>query len=200
MYPFVCRNEETLHQDDISSISALYPDTSITTDFGILQGRFVDASGNAMLGANIWAKNATTGEVVSIASDYLAQRTGFYKLYLPPGNYTLHANSINTLFNGGSGIGPYSNDINDRSFTSPNPITAVTFQGDTTGSDEIISITAGETQIIDFALDGKTAVIAAGGGSDGGNDSVADLFGAMSHVTLLATAALLLLGRRRLRS
>ena len=199
MYPFVCRDEETLHSDDISSLSTLYPSAN-NNNYGTLQGRFVDASGNAILGANIWAENTSTGETISIVSDYLTQRTGFYKLYLPAGSYTLHANSINTLFNGGSGIGPYASDINDRSFTSPHPITALTFQGDTAGSDEIINITAGQSQTIDFAIDGQTAVIAAGSGSDGGNDSVADLFGAMSHITLLATAALLLLGRRRLRS
>lgn len=197
MYPFVCRDEETLHQDDISAISALYPGTNINNNFGTLQGRFVDAAGRAILGANIWAENTTTGETISIASDYLAQRTGYYKLYLPAGSYTLHANSINTLFNGGSGIGPYAEDINDLSFTSPHPITEVTFQGDTAGSDEIISITNGQSQTVNFAIDGKTAIITTS--SDSGNDSIADLFGSMSHITLLITAALLMLARLRLR-
>jgi len=199
MYPFICRNEESLHQDDISALSALYPDASAANDFGTLQGQFVDTAGNAILGANIWAENTTTGTTISVVSDYLAQGTGFYKLNLPPGNYTLHANSINTLFNSGSGIGPYANDINDRSFTSPHPITKVTFQGDTAGNDEVINITTGQSQTINFALDGKTAVITAGS-SDGGNDSIADLFGSMSHITLLASAALLMFGRLRLRS
>lgn len=199
MYPFVCRDEESLHQDDISAISALYPNASATTNFGTLQGRFVDTAGNAILGANIWAENTTTGEAISIVSDYLTQRTGFYKLSLPAGSYTLHANSINTLFNGGSGIGPYANDIFDRSFTSPHPITEVTFQGDTIGNDEIITITNGQSQSIDFAIDGKTAVITTGSNDDG-NDSFADLFGSMSHVTLLISAILLMLGRLRLRS
>ncbi len=197
MYPFVCRDEESLHQDDISAISALYPNASTTSDFGTLQGRFVDTAGNAILGANIWAENTVTGEAISIVSDYLTQRTGFYKLSLPAGNYTLHANSINTLFNGGSGIGPYANDIFDRSFTSPHPITEVTFQGDTVGNDEIITITNGQSQSIDFAIDGKTTVIPAASNDD---DSLADLFGSMSHITLLASAALLMLGRLRLRS
>ena len=199
MYPFVCRDEESLHQDDISAISTLYPNASTTTDFGTLQGRFVDTAGNAILGANIWAENTITGEAISIVSDYLTQRTGFYKLSLPAGNYTLHANSINTLFNGGSGIGPYANDIFDRSFTSPHPITEVTFQGDTVGNDEIITITNGQSQSIDFAIDGKTAVITTASNDDD-NDSFADLFGSMSHITLLVSAALLMLGRLRLRN
>jgi len=189
---------ETLHQDDISSISSLYPSTSASSSFGTLQGRFVDTSGKAILGANIWAENTSSGETISITSDYLTQRTGFYKLYLPVGSYTLHANSINSMFNGGSGIGPYAEDVADLSFASPHPITNVTYQGNTPGSNETIDITAGQTLTVDFAIDGKTAVIAAGG-SNGGNDSIADLFGSMSHITLLITAALLMLGRLRLR-
>jgi hypothetical protein len=200
MYPFVCRNEETLHADDISSISSLYPNASTDNAFGTLQGRLVDASGSAILGANVWAENTTTGEVISIASDYLAQGTGLYKLYLPAGSYTLHANSINTLFNGGSAIGPYAKDINDRSFTSPHPITEVTFQGDTPGNDKIISVATNQTQTVDFASDGKTAVITSNSSSSSSNDSIADLFGSMSHITLLMTASLLLLGRLRSRS
>ncbi len=136
--------------------------------------------------------------MISIVSDYLTQGTGFYRLYLPAGSYTLHANSINTQFNGGSGIGPYTQDVADLSFASPHPITNVTYQGNTTGSNEIIDITAGQTLAIDFAIDGKTAVVAASDGNNK-NDSFADLFGSMSHITLVMTTALLLLGRLRLR-
>ncbi len=192
MYPFVCRNEETLHQDDISALSMLYPNAS-NNNYGTLQGRFVDASGNAILGANIWAENTTTtGKIVSIVSDYLTQKTGFYKLYLPTGNYTLHANSINTAFNGGSGIGPYSNDINDRSFTCPHPIPEVTLQNNTTGSDAILTITNGQSQTINFTIDDKTTTLSVCDSGGGGGS-------AMSHATLLASATLLLLGRLRLR-
>jgi len=152
--------------------------------------------GKAILGANIWAENTVNGNTISITSDYLTQKTGFYKLLLPTGSYTLHANSINTQFNDGSGIGPYAQDITDLSFVSPHPITSVTFQGDTTGSDEIISITAGQTQTIDFAINGETAVIPTNSDGGGGGGGV---FGSMSHVTLLITSFLLILGRLRLR-
>jgi hypothetical protein len=188
MYPFVCRDEETLHQDDISAISALYPPADINNNFGILQGQFVNGAGNAVLGANIWAENTTTDDVVSIVSDYLTQGTGFYKLYLPAGSYTLHANSINTLFFGGSSVGPYSLTSNDASFTSPHPIAAVTFQGDSAGSDEVINITVNQTQTVNFAINGQTAAVSSGGG---GGDSFSDLFGATSHITLLALLSLL---------
>jgi hypothetical protein len=189
MYPFICRDVETLHQDDISALSALYPSADINNNFGILQGRLVDTNNTAVLGANIWAKNTTSGDTVSIVSDYLAQGTGFYKLYLPAGNYTLHVNSINTLFNGGSGIGPYSSDIFDISFQEPHPITEITYQGDTAGSDEVITIAPNQTQVIDFAINGQSTVISQE--EEVEDDSIADLFGATSPMTLLLLFSLL---------
>ncbi len=140
MYPFVCRDVESLHADEVSAVSALYPTTDINDYFGIIEGNFVDESGYAILGANIWAENITTGEAVSIVSDYLKQGTGFYKLYLPAGNYTLHANSINEIFFAGSSIGPYATSEFDTSFIAPHQIPEVTYQGVTSGSDEIITV------------------------------------------------------------
>jgi len=190
MYPFVCRDEESLHTDDISAISALYPATNIN-NFGILQGRFLNESGNPVLGANIWAENTTTGETISIVSDYLRQGTGFYKLYLPAGNYTLHVNSINTLFNGGSSVGPYAESILDISFTSPHPLTEVTYQGTTEGNDEIITISNDQTITINFSSTG--ADIAVNNSDD--DDSFADLFGATSHATILLLLMFIICGR-----
>jgi len=191
MYPFVCRDEESLHTDDISAISALYPATNINNNFGILQGKFFNESGNPVLGANIWAENTVTGETISIVSDYLRQGTGFYKLYLPAGNYTLKVNSINILFNGGSSIGPYANTITGTSFTSPHPLTEVTYQGTTEGSDEIITISNNQTITINFSSTGGD--IAVNNSDD--DDSFADLFGATSHVTLLLLLIFIISGR-----
>lgn len=195
MYPFVCRDVESLHPDDISAISALYPAANINDNFGILEGRFVDDNGNPVLGANIWVEDTVTGDTYSIVSDYLKQGTGYYKLYLPAGNYTLHANSINPEFNGGSGVGPYSSDILDISFQSPHPITPVTYQGDSDGSDEIITLSSGQSIEINFSMNGGAAVIPANSDSDE-NDSFADLFGAISHVFLLLLTGLLITGRQ----
>ncbi|VAW50879.1 hypothetical protein MNBD_GAMMA06-1792 [hydrothermal vent metagenome] len=191
MYPFLCRGiettheEVTLHQDDISAVSALYPSVNIGDSFGILQGRFVDNNNNAILGANIWAENTTTGEVVSIVSDYLTQGTGFYKLYLPPGNYTLHANSINAQFYGGSSIGPYAekNTVDEKSlsFLDPHPITEVAFQNASIGNNEVITVTTNQTQTIDFAFDGKAAIIPASNSGGGG---------VISHITALLLLSL----------
>lgn len=192
MYPIVCRNVESLHTDDISAVSALYPATDINDNFGILQGRFVDESGKPILGANIWLENTVTDEHYSIVSDYLEQGTGFYKIYLPAGTYTLHANSINTEFNGGSGIGPYASSITDISFIDPHPITDVTYQGESEGSDEIITIAVNQTLNINFSSNGKSIVISSGDD----DDSLSDLFGATSHLTLLVLISLLIIRRQ----
>ena len=196
MYPIRCRDTATLHADDISAVSALYPATDIDASLGILQGVFVDETGNAILGANIWVEDMTTGKTYSIISDYLTQDTGFYRLRLPAGNYTLHANSLNTEFVDVSNVGPYASTPNDRSFTSPHPITAVTYQGTTVGSDEAITISANNTVTINFSITGNDAVINSNQAEDG-DDSIADLFGSMSHMTLLAMAVLLMLARIR---
>lgn len=194
MYPFVCRNVETLHSDDISAVSALYPTTDVNNNFGILEGRFVDESGHPILGANIWVENTVSGETYSIVSDYLKQGTGYYKLYLPAGTYSLHANSINPEFNGGSGIGPYSSTIYDLSFVDPHPITPVTYQGDSEGSDEIITISVNQSLIINFSSSGGIAVFPADGSSDG--NIFTNLFGATSHVTLLLLLGVIVVLRR----
>ena len=188
MYPFVCRNVERLHADEVSAISALYPTTDINNNFGILQGHFVDESGNAILGANIWAENITTGEAVSIVSDYLKQGNGFYKLYLPPGNYTLHANSINTLFYEGSSVGPYALFPSDISFVAPHPIPEVTYQDTTSSNAAIITITSNQTLDIVFSITGNDAVL---------NDSSSDSSGSsgISCITLLILLNFLLLAR-----
>lgn len=195
MYPFVCRNVESLHPDDISAVSALYPGANINENFGILEGRFVDELGLPILGANIWVENTTTGDTHSVVSDYLAQSTGYYKMYLPAGTYTLHANSINTEFNGGSGIGPYASSILDISFQSPHPIEPVTYQDDSIGGDKVITLSTDQTVVINFSSNGSDALIFTNDSSDDG-DSFSDLFGATSHITIAMLIGLLVTGRQ----
>jgi hypothetical protein len=149
MYPTSCRNVASLHSDDISAVSALYPDANINISLGILEGRLLTDIGGALLGANIWVEDVSTGETYSIVSDYLLEGTGFYKLHLPAGNYELHANSINTEFVAGSGVGPYSASLDDISFTEPHPITTFTYLDDV-GKPKIITIAANQTSTIDF--------------------------------------------------
>jgi len=149
MYPSACRNVASLHSDDISAVSALYPDVNIDDNLGILEGRLLTDISTPLLGANIWVENVSTGETYSIVSDYLLEGTGFYKLYLPAGNYTLHANSINTEFVMGSGVGPYSSSLDKASFTEPHPITPFTYLDDL-GNPEVITIEVNQTITVDF--------------------------------------------------
>lgn len=199
MYPVSCRDVETLHPDDISAASALYPASSINDDYGILEGRFVDETGAAILGANIWVENTATGDTYSIVSDYLKQGNGFYRLHIPAGSYTLHANSINTAFTGGSSVGPYSDSSSDASFTAPHPIPLVNYHGSTEPNDEVITITSNQTLTINFSSIGALVTIPTGGSGDE-DDSIADLFGATSQLTLLILSVLLLAGRQINRS
>ncbi len=200
MYPFVCRDEETLHADDISAISALYPAANFDTRFGIIEGRFVDNDGDPILGANIWAENTATGDVVSIVSDYLLEGTGFYRLHLTPGTYTLHANSINPLFNGGSSIGPYSLSVSGRSFTDPHPIADVTLQAEVAGV-EMISIIADQTVTLNLSVAGNSVELGkssgGGGGSGGGSGSGSGSgSGTISSLVSLLLLSLLVVVRR----
>ncbi len=189
MYPYVCRGDNTsLHADEVSALSALYPAANINDNFGILQGNFVDESGYAILGANIWAENTTTGEAISIVSDYLKEGNGFYKMHLPPGNYTLHANSINELFNGGSSVGPYAWDLSDKSFVAPHPIPEVTYQGETQGNASIITITSNQTVNIVFSITGNDAVLINPPAESSGSSRT-------SYITLLLLLSFLLLAR-----
>jgi len=155
MYPFICRNSESLHADDISAVSTLYPSANITQQYGAISGFLVDTAGKAILGANVWAENTTTGDVISTVTDYLKKGDGSYLLVVPPGNYIIHANSINPMFNGGSGIGPYTRNAFDLSFQTPHPITPITYQGITLGSNEIISISNNDVINLQITEDGS---------------------------------------------
>jgi hypothetical protein len=184
MYPFICRESVSLHADDISAASALYPEGIINDQYGILQGRFVDADGNAILGANIWANNVTSGDSISVISDYLVQANGYYKLYLPPGDYTLHANSVNDNFFGASGIGPYASNTSDISFQPPHPIQQVDYHGtDENSNIAVISIAANSTTSITFSITGQ--FISGEAPAEAEEDSIADLFGSLSILEIL---------------
>ncbi len=189
MYPFICR-ETDLHSDDISAVSALYPAVNLNDNFGALQGRFVNESGNPILGANIWVENIVSGETYSIVSDYLRQGTGYYKLLLPEGTYTLHANSINTLFYSGSGVGPYAETTTDISFTDPHPITQVNYLGTNESNEEVITVAAGQNIDINFSSLGTLVIF-----PENNNDDD-KLFGAISLWTMLLMIFLVAACRR----
>ncbi len=154
MYPTAYRTNLSLHEDEVSSLTALYPTVDVQNHYGELTGVFIETDTTAILGANIWAKNTSNGQVFSYVSDYFQQNTGYFRLLLPPGNYTLHAESIHSSFNGSSRVGPYSNSTTSASFRAPHPITPVVFQEGTVNIPYEITIAAGCETNITFQLDG----------------------------------------------
>lgn len=196
MYPFLCRASLNLHVDDIAAASALYPSVDIDQQLGQLRGYFVDTNGQPVLGANIWVQESTRGDTYSIVSDYLKQGNGYFSLYLPAGNYTVHANSVNPIFFAASSVGPYANTSSDLSFQAPHPITEVTYQRDT-GSPVAISVSAGTASEVTFRIDGT--------GTDSGglsiinkpSDNTAASSGGGGTIALPMTAVLLMLIRLR---
>lgn len=153
MYPIAYRSIASLHEDEVSAVTALYPTADVNASFGTLTGLFTQTNGTAILGANIWVQETSTGKVYSCVSDYRKQGTGYYRMLLPPGTYRLNAESISSSFTGGSSVGPYAETTTSASFQAPHPITPVTFQ--TAGSPTTFTITAGCATDINFKLDGS---------------------------------------------
>lgn len=109
MYPVAYRGTLSLHEDDVAAVSALYPDATLNSVYGEISGNVRAADGvTPVRGANIWAQEVSTGKVYSVVSDYLMQGNGYFRLLLPAGTYTLRAEAIDSSFNGGSSVGPYS--------------------------------------------------------------------------------------------
>ena len=167
MYPIAYRSTVSLHEDDAAAVSALYPDTTVSSTYGTISGTLTRADGvTPVLGANIWAKENSTGHVFSVVSDYLEQGTGYFSLLLPPGTYTLHVEAIHSSFNGGSSVGPYSDAPTDPSFQAPlysgsTPMAPVTFATQ-------VPVAAGCSGTIAMRLDG-TGTVAGNCGASAAN-------------------------------
>ena len=162
MYPIAYRSLVSLHEDDIAAVSGLYPDVTFNSVYGQVSGNLRASGGvTPVLGANVWAQEVTTHKVYSVVSDYLLQGNGYFKLSLPAGAYTLHAEAIDSQFSGGSGVGPYSDTYpTDPSFQPPlysgsTPMAPVTLGG---GTPVQFSIVAGCAASATFALSGVGSV------------------------------------------
>jgi hypothetical protein len=162
MYPIAFRTLQSLGDDDASAISAIYPGPTVSTTYGTLSGNFRLADGvTPVLGANIWAKENTSGRVFSCVSDYLLQNSGFFKMLLLPGTYTLHAEAIDSMFDGGSSVGPYSDVFpSSPSFQAPlysgsTPMPALTMGN---GTPTQIAIVAGCAANADFRFSGTGSI------------------------------------------
>lgn len=166
MYPIAFRDIVSLHEDDIAAVSALYPDATLNSVYGQISGTFVLADGvTPVRGANLWATETTTNKVFSIVSDYRTQNTGDFKLLLPAGTYQLRAEAIESQFDGGSSVGPYSEqypgrDGIDYSFLSPLYAGGAAMSTLTLGNatPTAFVITAGCAATLTFRFDGTGTV------------------------------------------
>jgi hypothetical protein len=154
MYPIAVRTLQSLHEDDVAAVTSLYPDSNVNSVYGTVTGSFVTSGGTAIRGANIWAQGPSG--TFSVVSDYLEQGTGYFRLLLPPGTYTLHAEAIDTSFTGGSSVGPYSETASGLSFQAPNyvggsPMSPVTMTPQ-------VTVTAGCTATVTFRNSGSGTV------------------------------------------
>lgn len=154
MYPYACRNAPSLHPDDEMSVSMLYPAADFNQTHGQIIGTFLLPDGTPVRGANIWVEEEN-GDVYSMVSDYLKENTGLFNLRLPPGKYTLHANSINNVFFDSSSVGPYADDQYGLSFQDPAAsIGDVTLMDNTGTTAVVFNVTADSSIDITFYSDG----------------------------------------------
>jgi hypothetical protein len=156
MYPHTSRATADLHEDDIASVSALYPDASVNRTYGTVIGRFVLPDGTPVLGANLWTRNEATGALFSVVSDYLAQGDGAFKLLLPPGTYRLRAEAIDYDFWSVDHVGPHSMLRDSPSFQPPlysgtTPMAPVTHSVQ-------LNVVAGCSMDVTFRMDGSGGV------------------------------------------
>jgi hypothetical protein len=164
MYPIANRGTVSLHEDDVASVSMLYPDPALSSVYGQISGTFVLADGvTPVRGANLWAAETTTGKVYSYVSDYLKQGTGYFRLLLPGGTYSLHAEAVQSTYVGASSVGPYATQNTDLSFQPPlypggiggAPMAPVTL-GNATPT--MFTIAAGCAATVTFGINGTGAI------------------------------------------
>lgn len=124
-FPVAVNDLSIIRQDDISSVSLLYPNESELTKFGKIEGKVFRKDGSTPVrGANVIARNIENPTLLatSCVSDYLNDGAGLYTLFaLPPGKYRIEVEPIDISFNDKSGIGPHTQTTTDLSFQNPVP-------------------------------------------------------------------------------
>ncbi|NVJ58769.1 MAG: matrixin family metalloprotease [Gammaproteobacteria bacterium] len=98
MYPIASFTDNTVsgpHSDDIISLSNIYPnEEQFALEYGTISGQIVDGSyGIGIVGAHIHAINASTREIVK---GTLSLTNGFYELVVPPGDYFIKVEPLDS--------------------------------------------------------------------------------------------------------
>lgn len=180
MYPVAnCRASANLHEDDMASVITLYPGGNSTVIYGEISGYFKYTNGVPIKGANIYAElGPASVNSFSNISDYLNENTGYFKMYVPAGTYTLHSVNIDPTFTGTRRIGPYSSpnqSVPKATFSTSITVssgyaTHVTFYDD--GSGSVLN-----NQAMDFTSEATCPSASSGGGGGGGSLSWLVLLG-----------------------
>ena len=170
MYPTATDDDTSLadpNPDDEAAITLLYPEPNVNTTYGKIEGTVKWGNEQPVLGANVVAVKIGDEDMsqFSSISDYYMQNNGEYEMYVIPGDYKLFIEPINRSFTGGSSVGPYAENLNQPSFTSP--VTKEYYNGNDESDDEVdlddfvvITVSAGETvSDIDFIAEGGTSSI-----------------------------------------
>ena len=155
MFPKGVNESLELTQDDISSLSFLYPNKTELTKFGKIEGKVFREDGTTpVLGANVVLRNIDDplNKVISCVSDFLANKKGTYVFFaIPPGIYTIEIEPINFELVASApsrpSIGPYTKNPSDKSFTDPVP------QGFYTGSNLPITTDFQKAFIVEVKAD-----------------------------------------------
>lgn len=120
---------ETLHVDDLTSVSSLYPISSFENSTSVISGRIFLPDGITQLqGANVIARSVSNPKVVAVSSFsgflHLDQSNpdnggsgdpalaGFYEIRgLEPGDYIVSIEQVDPSFSGASSVGSLSDPI-----------------------------------------------------------------------------------------
>lgn len=129
MFPKGVSESLELKQDDISSLSFLYPNKTELIKYGKIEGKVFREDGKTpVLGANVVLRdiNDPVNKAISCVSDFLANKKGNYIFFaIPPGEYTIEIEPINfelvKTAPSRPSIGPYTKNANDESFKNPVP-------------------------------------------------------------------------------
>ncbi len=119
-------NDPVLHLDDKVWFSYLHPTSDFATDYGTIRGKVTRRTTQPFQGANVVAAPATTissGLIlergaghISAVSDFLKEGNGNFELPgLPPGNYLVFIEPLDSAFTEGNGVGPFDSRFSDFS-------------------------------------------------------------------------------------
>lgn len=123
MFPYSMGMAErkSLAPDDLAAISSLYPTTYFTNSTGAISGT-VKRGSKALPGVNIIARDISdpVNKIYSTVTGTYASKSGVYTLKgLPPGDYTILAEAIDSSFTSTSSVGHYAENSSGLSFQSP---------------------------------------------------------------------------------